>query len=120
MIKASLLRQTVAKRSLSSAPKLLSQTELNSSLSTSGLDAKGWKLRESQDGPPAMQKQFIFKDFSEAWGFMSRVALRAEVMNHHPEWFNVFNRVHITLTTHDCQGISENDIELAKHIEKLL
>ena len=63
---------------------------------------------------------YTFKDFSEAWGFMSRVALKAEKMNHHPEWFNVYNRVDVTLSTHDCQGLSQRDITLASFMEGLV
>ncbi|KAI1724712.1 pterin 4 alpha carbinolamine dehydratase domain-containing protein [Ditylenchus destructor] len=66
----------------------------------------------------AMQKQFQFKDFNEAFGFMTRVALRAEKMNHHPEWFNVYNKVDITLSSHDVNGLSQRDIKLAKFIEE--
>ena len=62
----------------------------------------------------AIEKSFKFKSFSEAWGFMSRVALAAEKLNHHPEWSNVYNRVDILLSTHDCGGLSELDIKLAK------
>ncbi len=62
----------------------------------------------------------MFKDFSEAWGFMSRVALKSEQMNHHPEWFNVYNRVDVTLSTHDCQGLSLRDIKLATFMEDLV
>ncbi len=64
--------------------------------------------------------EFMFKDFNEAWGFMSRVALLAEKINHHPEWFNVYNRVNITLSTHDCQGLSQRDIKMATFMEELL
>jgi 4a-hydroxytetrahydrobiopterin dehydratase len=57
------------------------------------------------------------KDFNEAWGFMSRVALLAEQMGHHPEWFNVWNKVEITLSTHDVGGLSDLDFKLAKAVE---
>ena len=69
------------------------------------------------EGRDAIKKQFLFKDFNEAFGFMTRVALKADKMNHHPEWFNVYNRVEVTLSTHDCQGLSERDIKLATFIE---
>ena len=61
-----------------------------------------------------------FKDFSEAWGFMSRVALLAEKQDHHPEWFNVWNRVEITLSTHDAGGLSARDVALARAIDALV
>lgn len=56
----------------------------------------------------AIQRTFQFKDFNDAWGFMSQTAELAEKMNHHPEWFNVYNRVEVTLSTHDCGGLSKN------------
>ncbi|NIA71076.1 4a-hydroxytetrahydrobiopterin dehydratase [Pelagibius litoralis] len=74
----------------------------------------GWAPVEGRD---ALKKTFQFKSFNQAWGFMNRVALAAEKLNHHPEWFNVYNRVEITLTTHDCDGLSELDVKLAKRIE---
>jgi 4a-hydroxytetrahydrobiopterin dehydratase len=69
-----------------------------------------WKL---VDGRDAITRTFTFKDFNEAFGFMTRVALLAERMDHHPEWFNVWNRVEVTLTTHDAGGVSERDVEMA-------
>lgn len=81
-----------------------------------GLAARlpGWTPVEGRD---AIKKTFQFKSFNEAWGFMSRVALAAEKLNHHPEWFNVYNRVEIVLTTHDCGGLSDLDVKLAKRID---
>lgn len=70
----------------------------------------GWTLLTEHD---AIKKTFVFKDFSQAWGFMCRCALLAEKMNHHPEWFNVWNRVEITLNTHDAGGITELDLKMA-------
>jgi 4a-hydroxytetrahydrobiopterin dehydratase len=67
----------------------------------------------------ALKRSFKFKNFSEAWGFMNRVALLAEAQDHHPEWSNVYNRVEILLTTHDCQGLSARDLRLARDIDKL-
>ncbi|KAI9249901.1 transcriptional coactivator/pterin dehydratase [Sporodiniella umbellata] len=78
--------------------------------------SQGWQELKERD---AMMKEYEFKDFNEAFGFMSRVALKAEQMNHHPEWFNVYHRVQVTLTTHDCQGISMQDIELATFCDKI-
>ena len=66
-----------------------------------------------------MKKDFVFEDFNAAWGFMNRVALEAEKADHHPEWFNVYNRVEITLTTHDADGLSEKDVKLAGLIDRL-
>lgn len=68
----------------------------------------------------AIERKFKFADFSEAWGFMCRVALLAEAHDHHPEWFNVYNRVEITLNTHDADGLSERDAVMAAAIERLL
>ena len=65
------------------------------------------------DGRDAISRSFKFKDFNEAFGFMTRAALLAERMSHHPEWFNVWNRVDVTLSTHDAGGLTELDIKLA-------
>ena len=75
----------------------------------------GWREVEGRD---AIAKTFRFKSFNQAWGFMSRVALKAERMNHHPEWFNVYNKVEVTLATHDAGGLTELDIELARFMDK--
>ncbi len=75
-----------------------------------------WKLVEGRD---AITRSFRFKDFSEAWGFMARVALLAEAQDHHPEWFNVWNRVEITLSTHDASGLSARDVRLARAIDAI-
>lgn len=74
----------------------------------------GW---EPVDGRDAAKKAFAFADFNEAFSFMARVALAAEKADHHPEWFNVYNRVEITLTTHDAGGLSKRDASLARFIE---
>jgi 4a-hydroxytetrahydrobiopterin dehydratase len=76
----------------------------------------GWSLRA--DGK-AIERWFKFADFSEAFGFMARVALQAEKADHHPEWFNVWNRVEITLTTHDAGGLSARDVKMARAIDAL-
>ncbi|XP_068947967.1 pterin-4-alpha-carbinolamine dehydratase 2 isoform X1 [Petaurus breviceps papuanus] len=79
------------------------------------LKASGWSELNERD---AIYKEFCFKNFNQAFGFMSRVALQAEKMNHHPEWFNVYNKVQITLISHDCGGVTKRDIKLAKFIDK--
>ncbi|KAK6106362.1 Pterin-4-alpha-carbinolamine dehydratase domain protein [Brugia pahangi] len=77
---------------------------------------KGWKMVEGRD---AIRKNLQFKNFSEAFGFMTQVAMCAEKMNHHPEWFNVYNKIEVTLSSHDVNGLSKRDVELASYIEKL-
>ncbi len=74
----------------------------------------GWALVEGRD---AVEREFTFEDFNEAWGFMTRVAIAAEKSDHHPEWSNVYNKVRITLTTHDADGLSQRDVDLAAFIE---
>ena len=69
-------------------------------------------------GREAIARKFEFKDFNEAFGFMSRVALLAEKMDHHPEWFNVYKTVDVTLSTHDAGGVTENDIKMAQAMEE--
>ena len=78
-------------------------------------------LRDWQDvdGRDAITKTYTFKDFNEAFGWMSRVALMAEKADHHPEWSNVWNRVEVTLTTHDAGGVTEKDIKLAGFMDDL-
>jgi len=79
-------------------------------------DLPGWAMAEGRD---AIARTFRFADFTEAWGFMARVALLAEKHDHHPEWFNVWNRVEITLCTHDAGGLSARDVALARAIDGL-
>ena len=76
----------------------------------------GWSEIKDRD---AITKRFQFKDFSEAFGFMARAALVAEKLDHHPEWFNVYNKVDVTLSTHDAGGLTDLDIRLAEAMEKL-
>lgn len=76
-----------------------------------------WALAEGRD---AIQRKLEFKNFSEAWAFMTRVALLAEKLGHHPDWSNVWNTVQIELTTHDAGGLTENDVRMAGAIDKLL
>jgi 4a-hydroxytetrahydrobiopterin dehydratase len=71
-------------------------------------------------GQPAIRRQFTFADFNAAFGFMTRVAILAEKADHHPEWSNVYNRVEITLTTHDAGGVTAKDAALAAAIDALL
>lgn len=68
----------------------------------------------------AIARTFRFRDFSEAWGFMNRVALLAEAQDHHPEWFNVYNRVEVTLTTHDAGGLSARDARMAAAMDGIV
>jgi 4a-hydroxytetrahydrobiopterin dehydratase len=79
-------------------------------------DLTGWKMAEGRD---ALTRSLKFTDFSAAFGFMTRVALAAEKLDHHPEWSNVWNRVEITLSTHDAGGLTQRDIDLARIIDKL-
>ncbi|KAJ8034692.1 Pterin-4-alpha-carbinolamine dehydratase [Holothuria leucospilota] len=86
----------------------LSEAELSQALPH--VEAVGWKLTETGD---AIEKIFTFSDFNEAFGFMTRCALKAESINHHPEWSNVYNRVAVTLTTHEFGGLSNLDLNMA-------
>lgn len=74
----------------------------------------GWSAAEGRD---AIRKTFTFGDFNEAFGFMTRVALYADKADHHPEWFNVYNRVDVTLTTHDAGGLSARDLDMARFMD---
>ena len=76
----------------------------------------GWKEIDRRD---AITRTFTFIDFSAAFGFMMRVALRAEQIDHHPEWFNVYNQVEVTLATHDAGGVTQKDIDLAIFMDEL-
>jgi 4a-hydroxytetrahydrobiopterin dehydratase len=91
----------------------LTQAEADSLIA----EVPGWTLRE--DGK-AIVRSFKFKDFNQAFGFMTRVALYADKHDHHPEWFNVYNRVEMTLTTHEADGLSERDAAMARAIEGML
>ena len=71
------------------------------------------------NGRDAISKKFVFGDFNQAFGFMTRAALIAEKMDHHPEWFNVYKTVEVTLSTHDAGGLTERDIQLAEAMDKL-
>jgi 4a-hydroxytetrahydrobiopterin dehydratase len=76
---------------------------------------EGWRAAEGRD---AIVKEFRFKDFNAAFGFMSRVALYAERHDHHPEWLNVYNRVDVTLATHDAGGVTDKDVALAHFMDQ--
>ena len=77
---------------------------------------EGWTAARGRD---ALQKTFMFKNFNEAFGFMTQVALQAEKLDHHPEWTNVYNRVEVTLTTHDANGVTERDVAMASFMDQL-
>ncbi len=77
---------------------------------------QGWS---AADGRDAIEKTFEFKNFNEAFGFMTRVAMKADQMDHHPEWFNVYNRVEVTLATHDAGGVTAKDVKLAGFMDGL-
>jgi 4a-hydroxytetrahydrobiopterin dehydratase len=76
----------------------------------------GWEMTEGRD---AIRKTFVFANFVEAFGFMSRAALHAEKLNHHPEWFNVYKTVEVTLSTHDAGGLTDLDVKLASRMDRL-
>ncbi len=88
----------------------LSQTETTSALET----LEGWQLTNDNT---AIKKSFKFKDFQDAFGFMTRVAFLAEKIGHHPDWFNSYNKVEVTLTTHDADGLTQKDIKMAKEMD---
>jgi 4a-hydroxytetrahydrobiopterin dehydratase len=75
----------------------------------------GWSIKDEK-----LHRDFEFEDFNQAFGFMTRAAMHIEKKNHHPEWFNVYNKLAIDLTTHDAGGITENDIQLAKILNSLV
>ncbi|MGD2131272.1 MAG: 4a-hydroxytetrahydrobiopterin dehydratase [Maricaulaceae bacterium] len=76
----------------------------------------GWAAVKDRD---AIEKSFKFNTFNEAWGFMNRIALKAEQMDHHPEWFNVYNRVDVVLATHSAGGVTGLDLELARFMDEI-
>jgi 4a-hydroxytetrahydrobiopterin dehydratase len=93
-------------------PQKLSAEARKAALAT--LD--GWSEAEGRD---AIRKKFVFKDFNAAFGFMTRAALVAEKLDHHPEWFNVYKTVEVTLSTHDAGGLTDLDVQLAKAMDAL-
>lgn len=90
----------------------LPQSELAPALSQLTL----WTLSANED---AISRKLVFKNFNQAFAFMTQVALMAEKLDHHPEWFNVYNKVDVKLTTHDCKNLSHLDIKMAKFIDGL-
>ena len=88
----------------------LSQTDIDEELK----NLPGWSVVNEK-----LHKEFQFESFNQAFGFMTRAAMEIEKMNHHPEWFNVYNRITIELTTHDAGGITKNDVNLAKILNSL-
>ncbi|MBL4613106.1 MAG: 4a-hydroxytetrahydrobiopterin dehydratase [Emcibacter sp.] len=92
---------------------LLTDSEIKITLQ--GLD--GWSVCDKRN---AIERHVVFRDFNAAFSFMTAVALKAEKMDHHPEWFNVYNRVEIVLTTHSDGGVTEKDVALANFINKLI
>lgn len=91
--------------------------KLSDKARTDALAALGeWSM---VDGRDAITRTFTFKDFSQAFAFMTRAAMKAEAMDHHPEWFNVYNKVEVTLSTHDAGGLTEKDLELARHMNAI-
>jgi 4a-hydroxytetrahydrobiopterin dehydratase len=94
---------------------MLSNDEINTRLSDlNSKTASPWKLIENTIG-----KEFVFKDFSQAWTFMNNVATAAEKADHHPDWYSSYNKVKINLTTHQAGGLTEKDFSLAEKIEQL-
>lgn len=90
--------------------ELLTEEQLQAALA----DLPGWEVKDGK-----LHRTFVFANFVEAWGFMTRAAIHAEKLNHHPEWFNVYKTVRVDLNTHDAGGLTELDVELAKRMNKL-
>ena len=89
----------------------LSETEITEELKK----IEGWAIKDNK-----LHKEFQFDSFNQAFGFMTRAAMEIEKMNHHPEWFNVYNRITVDLTTHDAGGITNNDVNLARVLNSLV
>jgi len=104
-------------QSLAAKPTLLSEAE-RASLLAPLLKKEGWSL--ATNGRDAIVRDYIFNDFIDAFSFMTKVALLAEKAEHHPEWSNVYNKVQILLSTHDCGGLSKRDTDLASQIDALV
>ncbi|XP_018795295.1 PREDICTED: pterin-4-alpha-carbinolamine dehydratase isoform X1 [Bactrocera latifrons] len=106
---------TVIAQKTPAKKKMARLTEQERSELLQPLLAAGWSLVDNRD---AIYKEYLFSDFNAAFSFMSGVALLAEKLNHHPEWFNVYNKVQVTLSTHDVGGLSAKDIRVAKYMEE--
>ena len=89
----------------------LSETQITDELKK----LEGWEIKDNK-----LHKEFHFDSFNQAFGFMTRAAMEIEKMNHHPEWFNVYNRITVDLTTHDAGGITNNDVNLARILNSLV
>ena len=105
-------------------PPIKLSSEQRTALSNTLLSSKtrfpgGWSLPTNDDDRDTITKTFNFIDFTQAFEFMSQIAIIAEEMNHHPEWFNVYNRVEVTLTTHDVGGLSNYDVEMAQRMDEV-
>ncbi|XP_043276120.1 pterin-4-alpha-carbinolamine dehydratase 2 [Venturia canescens] len=101
------------------APKKIKMTKLTPEDRTRVLNpllTSGWTVQTDRD---AIYKEFVFGNFNQAFGFMTRVAMQAEKMDHHPEWFNVYNKVNVTLSSHDVNGLSKRDVKLATFIDEV-
>jgi 4a-hydroxytetrahydrobiopterin dehydratase len=106
------IRGTMETREVASMAEKLTGNARKSALAK----LHGWSEVKNRD---AITRQFTFSDFNEAFGFMVRAALVAEKLDHHPEWFNVYNKVEVTLATHDAGGVTERDIKLAQAMDRL-
>jgi 4a-hydroxytetrahydrobiopterin dehydratase len=91
-------------------PERLSEDQIQAELK----NLSGWAIKDGK-----LHKDFVFDDFVDAFGFMSKASLHIERLNHHPEWFNVYNKLSVDLTTHDAGGITQNDVALAKVLNSL-
>eukprot|EP00392_Amoebophrya_sp_AT5.2_P000832 g834.t1 len=109
-----LLRGSVVRRA---APKRLVGDDITTRMASLNKD---WKFvpETSSSKADRIRRSFSFADFEECFSFMTRVAIRAEKSQHHPEWFNVYNRLEVELSTHDCSGLSEKDFALAKYMDE--
>ena len=113
-----MLRGTICRRL--APPAMISAPEVTQRLRASVVALPDWQLRAAEaDKAAALQKSFRFRDFHAAFDFMTRCAPFINVTDHHPEWFNVYNRVEVTLTTHDCKGVSEKDFALAAEMQRI-